>query len=478
MKSPFFFLITTSVLYFQSFAQSRIGTGGSKELYTQYCAQCHGQNGEGGQGSSLIDDVWKWGGSDDEIAKVIREGLPELGMVPWKGVLSEEQIRSLIIFMREQKYLAETTDLLKKVMPKDGIFTTQYHKFKLEKVLELDDILWSIAFLPDESMLLTQRNGVLWKVRNGVKREIKGTPEVLAVGQGGLLEVAPHPGYKSNGWIYLSYSEDAGAKVDGKTASMTAVVRGRIKNNKWVDQEDIFKAPPKFHTTKGGHYGSRFVFKDGYLFFGIGDRQEGDPAQDITVPHGKIHRIHDDGRFPRDNPFFSTAGAYKSIWTYGNRNPQGLDMHPLTGDIWETEHGPRGGDEINLIRPSINYGWPVITYGMNYDGTPWTDKTRMEGMEQPVYYWLPSIATAGIDFYEGNAFPGWKYNLLATGMSAEEIQRIVIQDKKVVHVETILKKQGRVRDVATGPDGLIYVALNTRSPNSGALHRLVPVSDK
>jgi len=202
------FTLSASVI-----AQSRIGTGGSKELYTQYCAQCHGQNGEGGQGSSLIDDVWKWGGSDEEIAKVIRDGLPELGMVPWKGTLSEEQIRSLIIFMREQKYLAETTDLLKKVMPKDGIFTTQYHKFKLEKVLELDDILWSIAFLPDESMLLTQRNGVLWKVTNGKKREIKGTPEVLAVGQGGLLEVAPHPDYNKNGWIYLSYSQDAGAMV-------------------------------------------------------------------------------------------------------------------------------------------------------------------------------------------------------------------------------------------------------------------------
>ena len=156
----FFSILCLIAFCSTSFAQSRIGTGGSKELYTQYCAQCHGQNGEGGQGGSLIDDVWKWGGSDEEIAKVIRDGLPELGMVPWKGTLSEEQIRSLIIFMREQKYLAETTDLLKRVMPKDGIFTTQYHKFKLEKVLELDDILWSIAFLPDESMLLTQRNRV------------------------------------------------------------------------------------------------------------------------------------------------------------------------------------------------------------------------------------------------------------------------------------------------------------------------------
>ena len=460
--------------------QSRIGTGPIKELYVQYCASCHGENMEGGQGSSLIDDIWKYGGSDADIAKIIREGVPEMGMVPWKGVLSEEQIRGLIIFMREQKHLAETTDLLEKAKPLGGVFSTEHHNFRLETVAEIDDVVWSIAFLPDESILFTQRSGTLWHLKDGNKTEISGTPAVRAVGQGGLLEVAPHPDYAKNGWIYLSFSQDAGAKVDGKEASMTAVVRGKIKNGQWVDQEDIFIVPPKFHTTKGGHYGSRFVFKDGYLFFSIGERQESDPAQDLTVPHGKIHRIYDDGRIPRDNPFYKTKNAFQSIWCYGNRNPQGLDLHPLTGDLWETEHGPRGGDELNLIRPGLNYGWPVITYGMNYDGTPWTEFTHMDGMEQPVHYWLPSIATAGIDFYEGEAFPEWKYDLLATGMSAEELQRITIVDRKVVSVETILKKQGRLRDVATGPDGSIYVALNTRLPTKGVkgtLQRLVPVGE-
>ncbi len=388
-------------------------------------------------------------------------------MVPWKGVLTEEQIRSLVIFIREQKHLVESTGILEKVKPLGGVFSTEQHNFRFEKIAEIDDILWSIAFLPDDSILFTQRSGKLWHLKNGVKTEIKGMPKVRAVSQGGLLEVAPHPDYEKNGWIYLSFSQDAGAKIDGKEASMTAVVRGRIKNNKWVDQEDIFIVPPKFHTIKGGHYGSRFVFDDGYLFFSIGDRQEGDPAQDLTVPHGKIHRIHDDGRVPRDNPFVRQKNAYKSIWAYGNRNPQGMDSHPLTGDLWATEHGPRGGDELNLIQKGLNYGWPVITYGMNYDGTPWTEFTHKDGMEQPAHYWLPSIATAGVDFYEGDGFPEWKYDLLATGMSAEELQRIVIKDRKVVHVETILKKQGRVRDVATGPDGMIYVALNTRSPNTG-----------
>lgn len=477
MKSAILFIALALAICSQSFGQARIGTGSIKDLYVQYCASCHGQNMEGGQGSSLIDDVWKYGSSDDDIAKVIREGVPELGMVPWKGVLTEEEIRSLIIFMREQKHLVESTGILEKVKPLGGVFSTDHHNFRLEKIAEIDDILWSIAFLPDESILFTQRSGKLWHLKDGKKTEIKGMPTVRAVSQGGLLEVAPHPDFEKNGWIYLSFSQDVGAKVDGKEASMTAVVRGRIKNNKWVDQEDIFIVPPKFHTTKGGHYGSRFVFDDGYLFFSIGDRQEGDPAQDLTVPHGKVHRIHDDGRIPKDNPFYNEKNAYQSIWCYGNRNPQGMDLNPVTGDLWATEHGPRGGDELNLIQKGLNYGWPVITYGMNYDGTPWTEFTHKDGMEQPAHYWLPSIATAGIDFYEGDGFPEWENDLLATGMSAEELQRMVIKDRKVVHVETILKKQGRVRDVATGPDGMIYVALNTRSPNTGTLQRLVPVGE-
>ena len=477
MKHILIYLFSIALLPLIISGQNRIGTGGMKDVYTQYCATCHGQNMEGGQGSSLIDDIWKHGSSDAEIANVIRDGIPDLGMVPWKDVLSEEQIRGLIILMREQKQLAETTGILEKVKPLGGVFSTELHNFKLEKVTEVNDILWSIAFLPDQSILITQRSGKLWQIKDGEKIEITGTPTVRAVGQGGLLEVAPHPDYNKNGWIYLSFSEDVGAVIDEKIASMTAVVRGRIKNNQWVDEEEIFRAPPEFHTIKGGHYGSRFVFKDEYLFFSIGERQEGDPAQDLTVPHGKIHRIYHDGRVPEGNPFYNQRGAYKSIWAYGNRNPQGLDMHPVTGELWETEHGPRGGDELNIIRPGRNYGWPVITYGMNYDGTPWTDKTHMEGMEQPVHYWLPSIATCGIDFYEGDKFPAWKHNLLVSGMASEELQRLVIEDGKLVHRETILKKQGRVRDVATGPDGSIYVALNTRDPNHGTLYRFVPLGE-
>ncbi|MBT3483371.1 MAG: secretion protein HlyD, partial [Opitutales bacterium] len=223
MKNFFCAVILIALQPVLMMGQSRIGTGSIMELYTQNCATCHGQNMEGGLGSSLIDDVWKYGASDDAIAKVIRDGVPEMGMVPWKGVLGEDQIRALVILMREQKLLAETSGILEKVKPLGGVFSTERHNFRLEKVAELEDILWSISFLPDESILITQRNGKLWNIRNGKKHEIKGIPKAWVKGQGGLLEVAPHPDYEKNGWIYLSFSENVGTKVEGKDASMTAV---------------------------------------------------------------------------------------------------------------------------------------------------------------------------------------------------------------------------------------------------------------
>ena len=197
-------------------------------------------------------------------------------------------------------------------------------------------------------------------------------------------------------------------------------------------------------------------------------------AQDITRPNGKIHRIHDDGRIPKDNPFVGKPGAYGSIWSYGHRNPQGLALHPTTGELWETEHGPRGGDETNMVRRGLNFGWPVISYGMNYNGTPLTDITAKEGMEQPMHYWVPSIATCGIDFYQGKRFPQWKNNLFVSGMASQELHRLVIENGKVVSDEIVMKNQGRVRDVANGPDGYLYVSLTSGNPGKGSIYRLVP----
>jgi glucose/arabinose dehydrogenase len=244
-----------------------------------------------------------------------------------------------------------------------------------------------------------------------------------------------------------------------------------------VDQEDIFRVPGKFHTSSAVHFGTRFVFQDGYLFFSIGDRGRMHMAQDVTKPNGKIHRIHDDGRIPPDNPFVDQTDAYPSLWSLGNRNPQGLALHPVTGELWETEHGPRGGDEVNLIRRGLNYGWPEITYGMNYNGTPITAETAREGLEQPALHWTPSIAVCGIDFYTGDQFPSWQNHLLVGGLASQELHRLVLDGDRVIEDEVILSDMGRVRDVATGPDGSIYVAINSNSSETSILYRLVPAEE-
>jgi len=456
-------------------AQNRIGSGKVDELYQTNCAACHGKQLEGGSGQSLIDDIWKHGSTDADLAKSIRDGFPELGMAPWKDALTNDQIRSLVIYIHEQNQLADKDALLKRLEPSGGVFKTEKHSFELEKVVDGEGILWSFDFMPNGNLIVTQRDGKLWIVKKGkMTGPIKGIPEVWTHGQGGLLEVALHPDYEENKWIYLSYAENIGAEEKGKPAGITAVVRGRIKRNKWIDQEEIFHVPAEFHINSGVHFGSLFAFKDGYLFFSIGERGRQDMAQDLTRPNGKIHRIHDDGRIPSDNPFVDKPGAYPSIWSYGHRNPQGLDFHPVTGELWETEHGPRGGDETNWIGPGLNYGWPVITYGMNYNGSPMTDATSKEGMEQPKHYWVPSIATCGIDFYTGNRFPEWKGDLFVSGMASQELYRLTIEGHEVVADEIVLKNQGRVRDVANGPDGYLYVSLTSGTPAKGSIYRLVP----
>jgi aldose sugar dehydrogenase len=254
------------------------------------------------------------------------------------------------------------------------------------------------------------------------------------------------------------------------------IVRGRIRDGVWVDQQTIFQAPVKFYRVGNVHFGGRLVFHDGYLFFSIGERGAADHAQDLTRPNGKIHRIFDDGRIPSDNPFIGQADAFPTIWSYGHRNPQGLVRHPVTGELWDTEHGPRGGDELNLIKRGQNYGWPKATYGMNYSGTPVSAYTSLPGMVDPVIYWTPSIAACGLDVYTGDQFPKWKNQLFAGGLAKEEVQRLVIENGKVTHREIIFKNHGRVRDVCMGPDGLVYILLNSR-PNEkeSRIVRLRPV---
>jgi glucose/arabinose dehydrogenase len=288
------------------------------------------------------------------------------------------------------------------------------------------------------------------------------------------MEVAVHPDYADNGWIYLAFADgwrdEAGDDDKPRVRTLTAVVRGRIRDHRWVDQEWIWKGDRAYYTSAGIHFVTRIVFDRGHVFFVIGERDGWHEAQDLTRPNGKIFRLHDDGRVPRDNPFVDDPECVPGIWSYGHRNPQGLDLDPRDGSLYSTEHGPRGGDELNLVLKGHNYGWPVITYGMNYDGTPITAQTSRPGMDQPVIHWTPSIAACGLDFYTGDKFPGWKNDLFAGALRPEEVRRLRIRDQKVVEQEVILKNLGRVRDVADGPDGFIYVLLN--SPDS--IIRLVP----
>jgi aldose sugar dehydrogenase len=443
---------------------------GANTLYKDLCASCHGPNLAGGQAPSMLDDAWRFGGDDASLAESIRKGRPEAGMPPFGGALNEQEIRAMVIFLREERAKFSRSQAAIPKPEGDTIVQSERHAFKLETVAREVKEPWGIAFLPDGRMLVTEKAGQLRIVQDGklLEQPVGGIPQVWSKGQGGLLDVAVHPDYKDDGWIYLSYS-DPGAD----DSAMTAIVRGKLRDGQFVEQQEIFKAPPKLYRNGPVHFGSRFVFDGkGYLFFSIGERGHKEDAQDVTRPNGKVHRIHDDGRVPTDNPFVNKAGAFPTIWTYGNRNPQGLAQHPETGELWGVEHGPRGGDELNLLEPGKNYGWPVITYGMNYDGTPITDKTAQEGMEQPVLHWTPSIAVCPADFYRGDKFQGWRNDLLVGALAQQEVRRLVIKGRKVTHQEVLFSGAGRVRDLVVGPDGLVYIAFN----GPDRIARLVPTA--
>ncbi|MDT8340491.1 MAG: PQQ-dependent sugar dehydrogenase [Longimicrobiales bacterium] len=356
------------------------------------------------------------------------------------------------------------------------IHRTALHDYRVVTVAEGLVNPWSIAFLPGGDILVTERPGRLRIVRDGrlLPDPVAGVPEVFARGQGGLLDVVPHPDFATNHLLYLSYS-----KAQGENASNTAVVRGRLENDRLTGVEEIWEA----RSEGRGHYGSRIAFDGrGHVFITAGDRQvppRGDlpahPAQDPSNHHGVVVRLNEDGSVPADNPFVGRSDALDDVWSYGHRNPQGLAIHPETGDVWATEHGPQGGDELNLIQPGLNYGWPVVGYGVNYGpGARIHESTTAEGMENPVHFWVPSIATSGLMIYTGDRFPEWRGDFFSGGLAGERIDRLQMDGRTVVLRETILHGLGRVRDVRQGPDGFIYVALDHRGGNPTALVRLEP----
>ncbi len=437
-------------------------------LYKELCSTCHGVNLTGSQAPNLLDDNWRFGGDDAALTRIIKDGNESVGMPAMKGALSDQEIRAMVIYIREEaaKFRRQGSTVSKPTL--DTVVQSAAHAFKLETVVEGVETPWGIAFLPDGRMLITEKAGRLRIVENGrlLPAPVASLPPVWSEGQGGLLDVAVHPDYATNGMIYLSYSDPGPNKT-----SMTAIVRGRLRDGALADQQIIYKASVDLYRNNDVHFGSRFVFDGrGHLFFGIGERGHKEDAQDLTRPNGKIHRITDSGGVPRDNPFLGRSGALPTIWSYGNRNPQGLALHPVTGELWEAEHGPRGGDELNRSERGRNYGWPVITYGMNYNGTPMTDRTAQSGMEQPVVHWTPSIAVSSIDFYTGDRFPQWKHNLFVGSLAQEELRRLVLDGVTVSHQEVLFRGVGRIRDVVCAPDGYIYLAFNTPD----RIARLVP----
>ena len=358
-----------------------------------------------------------------------------------------------------------------------AVFRSALHDYRLVTVAENLVQPWSIAFLPGGDILITERPGRLRVVRNGqlLPAPVEGLPQVLAQGQGGLLEVAPHPDFASNRLLYISYAKPVG---DGKQGT-TALVRARYENDRLSNVEQLFESVSQGR----GHYGGKIAFDGrGHVFLSLGDRQvppqgdlESHPAQDLSNHHGVIVRLHDDGRVPADNPFVNRTDAKPEIWSYGHRNVQGLAIHPQTGDVWANEHGPQGGDEMNRILPGRNYGWPVVGFGVNYrSGLAIHEGTQKEGMESPVHFWVPSIATSGLLLYTGDQFPEWRGNLLAGGLAGEQIARLTLDGQRVVREETLMQGVGRVRDIRQGPDGLIYVALDDRAGGPTAIVRLEP----
>lgn len=346
------------------------------------------------------------------------------------------------------------------------VIESQSQKFGVETITDDLNNPWGIAFLPDGRILVTERAGSIRIIKDGklLEERISGVPKVYAQGQGGLLDIQLHPDYAKNGWIYLTYSKP------GSGGAGTTLARTKLNGNAFTDFQELFSAQP--FTNSGAHFGSRIAFDGkGYVFISSGERGTMENAQNLQNHLGKILRLHEDGKVPTDNPFINTQGAKPEIWSYGHRNPQGLIYDKENNLLIDHEHGPRGGDEINIVQKGKNYGWPVITYGINYDGSPITKITSKEGMEQPVWYYVPSIAPCGMAKVTSDKYPGWKGNLLIGALALQHISRVDIKGGKYVTHEKLLQDFARFRAIAQSPDGYIYAA--TESP--GKLIRLVPV---
>ena len=467
--------------------------------YRTQCATCHGEELEGtALGPALIGRELTHGDSVAEIMQSITNGFPQRGMPAWGDTLDDGRVQSLAIYVAERRVDRRFMDFKvynELALPEDDI-ETEAHTFRVETVAQgLDALPLSLAPLPDGRFLVTEKTKGLRIVEaDGTLSEyVTGTPQAhddtfemnqLEYGLGWLMDVALHPDYEENGWIYLHYGDRCeSCKGDSfLPVSMNKVIRGRIRDGAWVDEEVIWQTAPENYTpTPDMAAGGRLCFDgEGSLFISIGMKGPSNyqGIQDLSMPYGKIHRVRDDGSIPTDNPFIHQPDVVPSTWTYGHRSPQGLEFDPVSGALWGTEMGPRGGDELNLLRPGRNFGWPLYSKGLNYDGTPVNYgvylgiEFDLEDIEQPVLDLTPSPAISSFIFYEGASFPGWQHNILVGSLKATELYRFVIDRDKVVHQETLLKDFARIRDIETGPDGDVYLLLEHSS--GGRIVRLTP----
>jgi glucose/arabinose dehydrogenase len=463
--------------------------------FTEICAGCHGMDAAGGRAPSLFDDQWARGSDDESLVRHIENGIPGTEMPPFKGALTETQIWELVAYIRTRGATLKGRPAFV-ADPDNQVIKSEKQTFKIEIVARGIETPWGLAFLPDGRLLVTERPGRLRIIDKGqVLPAVTGLPKVWEKQDGGMFDVEVHPQYARNGWIYLAYSET----LPGYTAapaqpappqegrgrggppdppSMTVIVRGKISSgNEWTEQQVLFRAAPDLYSSNNSHYGLRFIFDtQGHLFYSLGEKGHIPHSQDLASPLGKIHRVNDDGSVPKDNPFVNKPGVPATIWSYGHRNPQGLSWDPVTGKLWESEHGPQGGDEINIIEPGRNYGWGVITSGIQQGIT----KRAQEGMESPIVYFTPSIGPSGIVFYSGTRYPGWKNNLFVSGLVGQQLRRLEVANGAVTHQEVLFNQYGRVHDVVQGPDGYLYVTLQVpgqpmSASTPGMIARLIPL---
>lgn len=426
--------------------------GSTQTIYNENCAGCHGTQLQHFKRLKSYDKP------TEILSKMIKIGEEDLGMPAYGQTFSDSQINALSLYIKDFDY------------KKNHQTTTKSNStYTYEIVVEGLEIPWSFEFFPNGDMLIAERNGTLSRYTKAKKKsKITGLPPIRVKGQGGLLDLKLHPNYAENGWIYIAYAYQGEEENTGNTA----IIRAKLSDdNALTNIEQIYKGSPA--TSKAHHYGTRMVFDaQNHLYFSNGDRGNRDEfPQSIKNTNGKIHRLNDDGSVPTDNPFVNTPDAVGSIYSFGHRNPQGLTLHPETGDLWEHEHGPKGGDEINVIKKGKNYGWPVISYGINYSGTKFTDISEKEGMEQPIHYYLPSIAPCGMTFLDSDIYPEWKNNLFIGSLRFEYLERLVLKDNQVIYQEKLLEElNSRVRDVRVGNDGYLYVAVE----NPGRILKIKP----